>query len=123
MQTTILLTTHDLGDMEKLCSRIVIIDEGKLMYDGTLDDMTQRFGTKRSLMIEFEEIVDDFTVPNAQLVAVDDNKKTFSFDRTQTKPSQLIEYISNRYSVLDLQIIEPDIEDVVRSMYNDSKGD
>ena len=56
-----------MGDIEKLCSRVVVIDSGHLMYDGDLESMVQKFGAIRSLMIEFEEPVADFQVDNAEL--------------------------------------------------------
>ncbi len=57
--TTVLLTTHDMGDIEKLCSRVVVIDAGHLIYDGDLKNMVQRFGADRFVMIEFEESVEE----------------------------------------------------------------
>ena len=72
--TTVLLTTHDMGDMEKLCSRVVVIDSGHLMYDGDLENMVQKFGAIRSLMIEFEEPVADFQVDNAKLTRSEGNR-------------------------------------------------
>jgi ABC-2 type transport system ATP-binding protein len=66
-KTTILLTTHDFGDMRKLCSRVIIIDEGQLMYDGTLEDMTRKFGAVRSLMVEFEKDVEAAGIGSASL--------------------------------------------------------
>src|SRR5512135_2901777 len=53
--TTILLTTHDLSDVEKLCERVMIIDRGKLLYDGALDTLRNRFGGQRELVVDFSE--------------------------------------------------------------------
>ena len=77
--TTVLLTTHDMGDMEKLCSRVVVIDSGHLMYDGDLENMVQKFGAIRSLMIEFEEPVADFQVDNAKLTRSEGNRDGVKF--------------------------------------------
>lgn len=116
-QTTIILTTHDMNDMIKLCSRIMIINEGKLMYDGSLPDMTDKYGKMRSLLVEFESEIPDFPVPGAECVKSEASKKTYVFNRFETTPSKLIEYISKQYSIVDLQVIEPEIEEIVRNMY------
>lgn len=115
--TTVLLTTHDMGDIEKLCSRVVVIDSGHLMYDGDLESMVQKFGVIRSLMIEFDEPVGDFQVENAKLTRSEGNRKWFSFHRSEATPMELIRSIGDKYPVHDIEIIEPDIEEVVRKLY------
>lgn len=115
--TTVLLTTHDMGDMEKLCSRVVVIDAGRLMYDGGLESMVQKFGATRSLMIEFEEPVADFPLENARLTKSEGNRKWFSFRREKATPMGLIRSIGDRYPIHDIEIIEPDIEGIVRNLY------
>jgi len=119
-EVTILLTTHDLKDMEKLCSRIMIIDEGKLMYDGSLQDMIQKYGTTRMLSVEFESTVKDFNIPKAKLTSSEGNRKTYVFNRLDTTPSSLIDYISKQHSIIDLQVIEPEVEEVLRNMYSEA---
>lgn len=115
--TTVLLTTHDMGDIEKLCSRVVVIDSGHLMYDGDLESMVQKFGVIRSLMIEFDEHVGDFQVENAKLTRSEGNRKWFSFHRSEATPMGLIRSIGDKYPVHDIEIIEPDIEEIVRKLY------
>lgn len=116
-KTTVLLTTHDLSDIKKLCSRIIVIDEGQLMYDGTLEDMTRKFGATRSLMVEFEEHIKDFQIPGAAHEKSEGNRKWYSFNRFECTPAELIRYISEQYAILDLQVIEPEIESIVRNLY------
>ncbi len=119
-RTTILLTTHDLGDMEKLCSRVMIIDEGKLMYQGTLRDMTNAYGQTRSLLVQFDGDAPEFEVPQAHLVERDGNSRLYQFNRFETTPSALIHYINQRRQIVDLQVIEPTIEEIVRNLYERS---
>ncbi len=115
--TTILLTTHDMTDMEKLCSRVIVIDSGHLMYDGSLDHMTRKFGATRSLMVEFEQPVADFEVPEAELIRSEGNRKWYLFNRFDTTPVALIRSIGEKYAIRDLQIIEPEVESIVRNLY------
>lgn len=121
--TTILLTTHDMGDMEKLCSRIIVIDEGKRIYDGGLENMTRRFGAVRTLMVEFEQREEDYVVPGAELVRSEDNRKWYAFNRFERTPAELIQFIGGRSSIHDLQIIEPEVEEIVRRLYERHDGD
>ncbi len=116
-RTTILLTTHDMADMEKLCSRVMIIDGGKLMYQGTLGDMTNAFGQVRSLLVEFDGDAPEFDVPKAKLVKRDGNSRLYQFNRFEATPSELIQFINARHAILDLQVIEPQIEEIVRNLY------
>lgn len=115
--TTILLTTHDMTDMEKLCSRVVVIDDGHLMYDGNLDDMVRRFGSTRSLMVEFKGPVDDFPIPGAALVRSEGCRKWYSFDRFASTPMELLGAIEKQHTIHDIEVIEPQLEAIVRNLY------
>ena len=116
-KVTILLTTHDMTDIEKVCSRIMIIDHGHIVYDGTLEQIRAEYGKQRKLIVEFEEEVQDFSAPHAVLVKSEGRKKWFAFNRFETSPSTLIADISARYPILDLAVEEPEIEEIVRTIY------
>ncbi len=116
-QTTIILTTHDMADIEKLCSHLIIIDEGKLMYQGTIQEIKQNFGTTRYLLVKFDSYVSDFPVPGAELIKSEENTKMYSFNRFKVSTSELITFIDQKHPVADLQIIETDIESIVRKLY------
>lgn len=108
---------RDMGDIEKLCSRVVVIDAGHLIYDGDLKSMVQRFGADRFVMIEFEEPVEDFPIEKAELIRSEGNRKWFSFHRSETTPMELIRFAGDRFPIHDIEIIEPDIEGIVRNLY------
>ena len=116
-ETTILLTTHDMGDIEKLCSRVIVIDDGRKMYDGSLEQMIEKYGAIRTIMIELEENTKDFEVLGAKLIKSEKNKKWFAFNRFEHTPTQLIHQIDSNYVIKDLQVIEPEIESIVRNLY------
>lgn len=117
--TTVLLTTHDLSDVEKLCERVMIIDHGKLLYDGALVDLRQRFGGKRRLIVDFAEAYNDFSVEGAKVTAQDGTRVTFEFERSQVTASELINRLSQVYRIQDLEVREPDIETTVRRIYEE----
>jgi ABC-2 type transport system ATP-binding protein len=116
-KVTVLLTTHDMVDIEKVCSRIMIIDHGHIVYDGNADKMRTEYGTQRTLVVEFEEVIADFSVPQATLTHSQGRKKWFVFNRFETSPSTLITFIGSHYPILDLEVEEPEIESIVRTIY------
>ena len=116
-KVTVLFTTHDMVDIEKICSRIIIIDHGQIIYDGSLDQIRAQYGTKRTLVVEFEGEVPDFEAPNAARVKSEGRKKWFAFSRFETSPSHLIAHISARFPIIDLAVEEPEIEEIVRTIY------
>jgi ABC-2 type transport system ATP-binding protein len=116
---TVLLTTHDLSDVEKLCQRVMIIDQGSLLYDGDLSYLRERFGGKRKLVVEFAEEYPDLEVEGAEVVEATPLRATLEFDRRKLTASELIARLTSRYRILDLQVREPEIEATVRRIYEE----
>lgn len=121
-KVTVLLTTHDMVDIEKVCTRIMIIDYGQIVYDGSPDDMRIRYGTERTLVVELEESLPDFSIPKATLTHSEGRKKWFTFNRIETSPSTLITHISEHYQIIDLAVEEPEIEAIVRTIYSEPQS-
>jgi ABC-2 type transport system ATP-binding protein len=115
--TTVLLTTHDLADIERLCSRLLIIDHGRVIYDGALETLRERYGTSRMLVVDFTEPIPPVELPPAVVVKVDGPRQWLRFRRDDLTASDLIARLVARYSVLDLTIEEPAVEDIVRNIY------
>lgn len=116
---TILLTTHDLQDVEKLCDRVMIIDHGRLLFDGGLQDLLTRFGAKRELVVDVAEPYPTLDVEGAELVEYDGVRATFQFERATVTASELIGRISARYRIQDLSVREPEIESTIRRIYQE----
>jgi ABC-2 type transport system ATP-binding protein len=117
--TTVILTTHDLSDVEKLCARVMIIDRGRLLFDGQLDALRERFGGERELVVDLAEDYETVTVDGAQVVAREGKRVSYRFKRNAITASELIGRLSARYQILDLQVREPEIEDTVRRIYEE----
>jgi ABC-2 type transport system ATP-binding protein len=115
--TTVLLTTHDLSDVEKLCKRVMIIDHGQLLYNGKLDLLRERFGEKRQLVVDFVEDYDIVSVDGAEIVRQEGNRITFQFTNQDISASKLINQLSAQYRIRDLEVREPDIETTIRRIY------
>jgi len=117
--TTIILTTHDLTDVVRLCNRVMIIDHGQLLYDGDLSALRARFGGQRKLIVDFAEVYQNYAIPGANITEHKGQRVTYSFDRTVISASELIQRLSNRYRIQDLGVREPDIESTIRRIYED----
>lgn len=122
-KVTVLLTTHDMSDIEKLCSRIMIVDHGQLIYDGDVETIRKRYGRSRTLVVEFESEVEPLDVPGAALIKREGRKQWFAFDRTGVSPSELITYIGGRHQILDLTVEEPEVEEMIRTIYAHGAGE
>jgi ABC-2 type transport system ATP-binding protein len=114
---TVILTTHDLVDVQKLCERVLMIDRGKLLFDGAPGDLVVRFGGERQLVVDFAEDYADVSVDGARLTDRDGRRVTYRFMRESISASELIQRLSARYRIEDLSVQEPQIEDTVRRIY------
>lgn len=117
--TTVVLTTHDLGDIEELCQRVIIIDAGKLIYDGSIHTIKERFGKYRSITFETARPVNGITLPEgAEKEKVEDRKLVLRFDRSRTSASQVASVVMNQIEVLDFSLTEPDLSNIIKQIYN-----
>jgi ABC-2 type transport system ATP-binding protein len=117
--TTVILTTHDLSDVEKLCERVMMIDHGHLLFDGQLEELRQRFGGERELVVDFAEDYPDVSIEDARIVGREGQRVTYRFTRGAVTASALIGRLSARYRLHDLSVREPEIEDTVRRIYEE----
>ncbi|MDF1606326.1 ATP-binding cassette domain-containing protein [Nocardioides sp. YIM 152315] len=118
--TTLLLTTHDMGDVERLCDRILLVDRGSLVYDGTLAGLSRTVGAERVLVV-------DLATPTPDLVDVPDTRhlgsegdglrQRLAFDPDATTAARVLAALAGRTEIVDLAIEEPDVEEIVRRVY------
>ncbi|WP_327283606.1 MULTISPECIES: ATP-binding cassette domain-containing protein [unclassified Streptomyces] len=114
--TTVLLTTHDLQDIEQLCERVMVIDHGRLMYDGPLTGLHSMGESERTLVVDLEREFPEISVAGARVVKVDGPRQWLAFP-AGTSAAPLVAEVAARYPLLDLSVREPDIEDVIARMY------
>ena len=122
--TTLLLTTHDMGDVERLCDRILVIDHGRLAYDGDLPGLSRTVGVERVLVVDLAEPTPDLTgLDGARHLSAEAGglRQRLAFDAEQTTAAKVLAAVSDKAEVLDLTVEEPDIEDVVRRIYAASR--
>ncbi len=117
--TTVILTTHDLGDIEELCHRVIIIDAGKLIYDGPLSTIKERFGKYREITFVMAKAHRTFQPPEgSEIVRQEECEATLRFDRTVTTASQVAAAVMSQIDVADFTLAEPDLASVVKQIYN-----
>jgi ABC-2 type transport system ATP-binding protein len=125
--TTVILTTHDLDDIEELCQRILIIDTGKLIYDGALADIKTKYGSDCKVSFVLKEPWKDF-VDLAKMMKVDpsqlsvnlnNDKLEIGFDKRKLSVATVTSTILKRFEVSDLTIQETDIEAIVARIYRE----
>jgi ABC-2 type transport system ATP-binding protein len=118
---TVLLTTHDLGDIERLCRRIVIIDHGQVIYDGDADALRDRYGGERTLVVDLEEPAPPLQAPGARVVRVEGRRQWMAFRRDDASAATLAAAVAEQAAIVDFSVEEPDIEDVVRRIYTERR--
>ncbi|GAC1476381.1 MAG: ATP-binding cassette domain-containing protein [Vulcanimicrobiaceae bacterium] len=115
--TTFILTTHDLADVERLCKRIVLIDAGRVIYDGAIEGIKEQYGTHRTLVVSLEDRPDTIAVDDAELESREGHTARLRFDRKAISADQLIRRVTERYRVTDVSIEEPELESIIRRIY------
>jgi ABC-2 type transport system ATP-binding protein len=113
---TLLLTTHDLQDIEQLCSRVMVIDHGSLVYDGSLAGLHAQGASTRTLVVDLVDAADPVDVPGATVRRVEGPRQWLTFAADESA-APIVAAIAARYDLADLSIAEPDIEDVIRQIY------
>ncbi|GHE35918.1 ATP-binding cassette domain-containing protein [Streptomyces cellulosae] len=120
--TTVLLTTHDLQDIEQVCSRVMVIDQGRLVYDGALAGLHEVGESERTLVVDLERECPPVEVPApARVVRVDGPRQWVAFPASEPAAA-LVTRIAGRYPLVDLSVREPDIEAVIAKMYAERAG-
>jgi ABC-2 type transport system ATP-binding protein len=123
---TVMLTSHDLGDIEELCERLVMIDKGRIVYDGALSEITNRFGWERTLALTLSE-----PTPNAGAAAAEalnhrsgatvaqpsDTELTITYDGRVVTSGELIRDLATHVPMADIDIQEPSAESIIRNLY------
>ena len=117
-KVTMIFTTHDMQDIEQTCKRIIIIDKGSLMFDGSLQDIRGKYGTTRRLIAEFNEEVSVEPISKVAIENLGDRKMSFTFDNNVVDVNKLMHEILGKYSVRDITVAEPEIESIIQKMYN-----
>ena len=114
--TTFIITTHDMGDIEKLCERIIIINTGTIVYDGLLKDLSKKFSNKKLITVTFEEKVSVRVPKRCNVISKTPYELKFEIE-LKGKMDPFVTKLINEYPFEDITISEPDIEEIIREIY------
>lgn len=116
--STVMLTTHDLGDIEELCERVLIIDTGRIIFDGPIHTIKERFGKYREITFETAADFQQVNAPvGAEVAAQEARRLTLRFDRTLTSASQVAAAVMNQIEVKDFSLSEPNLAAIIKQIY------
>lgn len=116
---TVILTTHDMNDIEALTNKIIIIGKGKLLYNGSFDAIKHKYKNNRIVEVEFEQEYDDISIPNFQLVKHEGCVYTFKTEDKNFKLAEFITNLSKHYKVVDVQVESIGLEEIISKMFGD----
>ncbi len=118
--TTIILTTHDMKDIEELCNRIIIIDQGKIIYDGSLENIKYRFGNIKTIFVP-SNVTLDVEALKAQFTGVEvvekEERIAIQFSLSEVDLDEMLLYLINTYHIKDFKIEDISIEDITKQLY------
>ncbi|MGH3657266.1 MAG: ABC transporter ATP-binding protein [Micromonosporaceae bacterium] len=116
--TTVVLTTHDLADIERLCRKLVVIDHGRVVHDGTLDELHARYGSRRQVVMDFDEpVLDAPVLPGATVEEIEADGHRIRYGLDGATAGHVVSRLAQLGSLRDVSVQEPDIEDVVARLY------
>lgn len=116
--TTIVLTTHDLADIERLCRRLVVIDHGQVVHDGSLEDLHARYGSRRRVVVDLDApVAGGPAVPGTTIESVTAQGRRITYSLQDTTAGQVVARLAQLASLRDVSVVEPDIEEVVARLY------
>ena len=121
-KTTIILTTHDLGDIQELCKRIIIINKGVVIEDGSLDEIADRIAPYRQLVIDFYS-EQNIAHPKAEIVKTEGARTVYRFMKKDVTAAKLIEDIGKQAKIKDIRLEEANIDDIIRVAYGGTNTD
>ncbi|MEU8189685.1 ABC transporter ATP-binding protein [Micromonospora carbonacea] len=116
--TTLVLTTHDLADIERLCPRLVVIDQGRVVHDGSIAALHDRYGSRRLVVADLDTALPQPPdLPGAPLLRVEADGHRLVFALESAGVADVVAALAGRAALRDVSIVEPDIEDVVARLY------
>lgn len=122
--TTVILTTHDMSDIEELCSRIIIIDKGSILYDGSLENIKYQFGNKKTIIFNVDSSFDQRRIKQySELIDVKvmEHKCELSFSLNEVELDPLLMILIKEYKIQDFKILDIGIEEISKTLYEQNK--
>jgi ABC-2 type transport system ATP-binding protein len=116
----VLLTTHDLDDIEALCERVLLINHGRILHDGSFADLRRRVTGEKRVVLDLADDGRDVSDPDARVIRREGKRIHLSFDPTRVTASALISRLTANHPVRDLTVENPPIEEIIARIYKDT---
>lgn len=119
--TTVILTTHDMQDIEALTNRIMLIGKGELLYNGNLEDVKKRYSKEYRILIEYEYNDKPLQLYDVDVIEHSEQNALLSFNTNLIKMPEVLSQLSNQVHLLDVDVVSSPIEEVIANMYEEMK--
>lgn len=116
---TVVLTTHDMNDIEALANRVILIGKGSLLYDGKIEELRKRFGTQKTITADYRKSSIPIDIPGTSVISWAPEHVVLNIDTEQTLTSEVITKLSNQVELLDVTIESQPIEDIIVQLYKE----
>jgi ABC-2 type transport system ATP-binding protein len=116
---TVILTTHDMSDIEALAERVILIGKGTLLYDGSLSELRSKFGTQKTITIDYRENHNPIQIPGATTLSWSQERAILSVDTERVLVSEVITQLSSKVELIDVEIDSRPIEEIIVQLYKE----
>ena len=118
-KVTVILTTHDMNDIEALADRILLIGRGRILYDGDISGLRNRFGTNKTVTIDYDESSRKPQVEGTDLLSWSPERAVLFVDTQKTSVSRVITALTNQYELLDVTVENPPVDEIIAKLYKE----
>lgn len=120
---TVILTTHDMKDIEEICQRIILIDKGKLIIDEPTEDVKKQFRGTSTITVIFDKTPKDLVIHNVEKITWNEQgQAVILYNSADVSSASIISEIISKHKIIDIAIKEPEIDDIIRNLYIQQKG-
>jgi len=116
---TVILTTHDMSDIEALAERIILIGKGRILYDGSLEDLRKRFGANKTITIDYSKNSNPPEINGTRLLSWTPERATLYVNTREVNVSKVISQLSEKYDILDVTVQNPPIDEIIVELYKE----
>ena len=120
-RTTVIITSHDMDDINQVCNRLVLVNQGDIIFNDSLKKFMDSYGNDRVLVVEMEQSPGKIELPDCEVIAHESNSVSILFKKDQTTATRIIQTLAMQYPVIDCKLEEPKIEHLIRDIYQ-SRG-